>query len=83
MKHLHFSHAGRESGRPRTLGLTALVATVALVSACSTGAWYEGIKISAQSECERQAPSAREDCLSRLNNKSYDTYEKERVPTTQ
>jgi hypothetical protein len=62
--------------------LAAWVATLALLSACTTGAWYEGMQISAQQACERQAPGAREDCLSRLNKKSYDGYSKERAPLT-
>ncbi|MES2879784.1 MAG: hypothetical protein V4713_15325 [Pseudomonadota bacterium] len=48
-------------------------------SGCSTASWYEGMKRSAENECEKQAPGAREDCLSRLNKKTYDSYEKERA----
>jgi hypothetical protein len=45
---------------------------------CTTQALYEGMKISAQNQCLKQAPGAAQDCLVRLNNKSYDEYEKER-----
>jgi hypothetical protein len=49
------------------------------VSACTTQAWYEGMKQSAINQCDKQPPGAREDCLSRLNKKSYDAYNKERA----
>ena len=54
--------------------------TCLLVSAngCSTQAWYEGVKQGAVNQCNSQPPGAREDCLSRLNHKTYDTYNKER-----
>ena len=46
---------------------------------CSTRAWYEGMKLSAENECQKQPPGAREDCLAKLNRKTYDAYEKERA----
>ncbi|MDR3368320.1 hypothetical protein [Rhodoferax sp.] len=49
------------------------------VSACTTQAWYEGMKQGAVNQCDKQPPGAREDCLSRLNNKTYDAYNKERA----
>jgi len=41
-------------------------------------AWYDGLQIGAQNSCDNQPPGAREECQARLNNKSYDAYEKER-----
>jgi hypothetical protein len=52
---------------------------LASVSACTTQAWYEGMKQSAVNQCDKQPPGAREDCLSRLNKKTYDAYNKERA----
>lgn len=80
MNHPIFPALTQRPKRRRIRALaTGLLAGV-LLSACTTGAWYEGMKTSAQQECERQAPGAREDCLSRLNQKSYDAYSKERAP---
>ena len=52
-----------------------------LNSACSTQAWYEGMNRRAENECEKQPPGAREECLSRVNKKPYDAYDKERGAT--
>ncbi|OIN93157.1 MAG: hypothetical protein AUJ20_05165 [Comamonadaceae bacterium CG1_02_60_18] len=51
---------------------------VLLLSACSNVAWYEGFKVRAANECNKQPPGAREDCLNQLNQQPYDTYQKER-----
>lgn len=82
MKHLNFLHTNRRLIWHKTRGLTVWIAAVGLLSACSTSAWYEGMKMRAQTECDRQAPSAREACLSRLNHQSYDAYQKARAPIT-
>lgn len=82
MKHLNFLHPDCRPAKHRTQRLSVLVAAVGMLSACSTSAWYEGMKMRAQAECDRQAPSAREACLSRLNTQSYDAYEKARAPIT-
>lgn len=82
MKHVYPSTVARNLHRRRIQVLATGVITTLLLSACTTGAWYEGMKVSARQECERQAPSARDDCLSRLNKKSYDAYSKERAPLT-
>jgi hypothetical protein len=85
MKHLRFFYPNSPSTScrmPCLLTAPMVMVAVASLSACSTGAWYEGMKISEQRDCERQAPGAREDCLSRLNTRSHDTYEKERAPLT-
>lgn len=54
---------------------------VLVISGCASPsrAGYEGLQISAQNECEKQPPGAREDCLAGLNKKTYDTYDKERT----
>jgi ABC-type uncharacterized transport system auxiliary subunit len=63
------------------LGIACAVYLTLSLSACTTQAWYEGIKQGAANQCDSQPPGAREDCLSRLNNKNYDAYNKERAPT--
>jgi len=37
------------------------------------------VKISAENECNKQPPGAVAECLSRLNKKTYDDYEKDRT----
>ena len=59
----------------------ALLAASLLTSAGSTQAWYEGMNRRAENECDKQPPGAREDCLSRVNKRPYETYEKERGAT--
>ena len=49
-----------------------------MMCSCTTQAWYQGFKVAAESECYKQPPGAIADCLSRLNKKSHDDYEKER-----
>lgn len=55
-----------------------LYALLLLLAGCSTQAWYEGSKASAESECRKLPPGGYEDCMSRVNRKSYEDYEKER-----
>ncbi|MFZ4479735.1 MAG: hypothetical protein ACOYNZ_07570 [Rhodoferax sp.] len=50
-----------------------------LVSGCTTQAWYEGFKVGAENEFYKQPPGAVADCLSRLNRKKHEEYEKERT----
>jgi hypothetical protein len=45
---------------------------------CTTAAWYEGMKTGAENECRQQQPGDAQDCLSRVNKKPYEDYEKER-----
>lgn len=52
---------------------------VVAVSACTTQAWYEGMKQGAVNQCDKLPPGAREDCPSHLNKKTYDAYNKERA----
>ena len=49
------------------------------VFGCTTQAWYEGAKQGAENECRSQPPSEIDRCLERLNNKTYEEYEKERA----
>jgi hypothetical protein len=58
--------------------LTLLMAIMAIVSACTTQAWYEGAKQGAENQCRQQPPSEMERCLENMNKKTYDEYEKER-----
>ncbi len=62
----------------RTLLLSALLSSL-LLAGCSTRAWYEGARASAESECRRQPPGAYEDCMRRVNRQTYEDYEKERT----
>jgi len=49
------------------------------LTACTTQAWYDGMQLRAENQCDSQPPGAREDCLARLNKKTYDAYEKDRA----
>ncbi|HEX4870409.1 MAG TPA: hypothetical protein VFV15_06800 [Moraxellaceae bacterium] len=63
-----------------------LVLALALAGAlggCTTEAWYESARVSAEQRCREQPPGAQEECLSRLNQKSYDDYRRERDATLQ
>ena len=51
------------------------------ISACTTEAWYEGVRTGAESECRNQPGSSAGECLSRLNKKTYREYERERIGT--
>ena len=51
---------------------------VLVLTGCSTQAWYEGLKLSAQNECRRQPSGDIESCLARVNTMSYDDYERRR-----
>lgn len=50
-----------------------------LGSACTTEAWYEGVKRSGEDNCRKQPPGAVDECLSRINKQTYQEYEKERT----
>lgn len=62
----------------RNFHRVSVACLVALLSACSHQAWYEGFKVGAGNDCNKQPPGAREDCLRRVNQQPYDSYEKER-----
>ena len=51
---------------------------VALLPACSSRAWYEGMRASAENECRKLPPGGYEDCMARVNRQSYEEYERER-----
>ena len=55
----------------------ALLASISL-SMCTTEAWYEGMKRSAENECRQLPQGESENCLSRVNKKTYREYENER-----
>ena len=69
------------SKRPllRTLGQTLVLTALYALTACSTEAWYEGAKRSAEQQCRQQPPNAVDECLGRVNQSRYDRYEKERT----
>lgn len=56
----------------------ALLLLALALAGCTTAAWYEGGKRSAEAECRRQPLGAQQDCLARVNHKSYEDYDKER-----
>lgn len=62
----------------RTLALAGALGIATLLSACSAQAWYEGLRIGAENECNRQPPGAVEPCRARIPQDNYDAYEKER-----
>ena len=49
------------------------------MGACTTRNWYEGVRMSAEADCRRMDPGAREECLAKVNRAPYDDYEKERA----
>ena len=51
---------------------------LALLPACSSRAWYEGMRASAENECRKLPPGGYEDCMARVNRQSYEEYERER-----
>jgi len=65
--------------RSKPVPLPALLLFTALsISGCSTKAWYEGMRFSAQNNCRRQAPGEIESCLARVNTMTYEAYEQGR-----
>lgn len=61
----------------RGVVLAALLA-LALLPGCTTRAWYEGARQSAENECRKLPPGGYEDCMARVNRQSYEDYERER-----
>jgi hypothetical protein len=70
---MSFMHLHRQ--RPSTVFLLWLLT----LGGCSTQAWYESAKISAENQCRQQPPSAIDACMAQVNKTRYDTYEKERA----
>lgn len=62
----------------RTIFVSCLIVASLLGSACSTEAWYEGAKQSAKDNCRMQPPGMVDECLSRVNDQTYQDYEKVR-----
>jgi len=62
--------------RPPSIGWLAFA--LLAIAGCSTGAWYEAMKLRAENECNRQPPDERQRCLSRLNTMAHDDYERRR-----
>jgi hypothetical protein len=62
---------------PMRAALIALLAAT-LLPACSSRAWYEGMRASAENECRKLPPGGYEDCMARVNRQSYEDYERER-----
>jgi len=56
-----------------------LSAIILAATGCTTAAWYEGMKRSAENECRRLPADESERCMARLNKKSYEDYERERA----
>lgn len=49
------------------------------ISGCSSRAWYESFREIERQNCyELESPSERQECLDRLDETSYDQYEKDR-----
>ena len=63
----------------RRTATVCLLATLFAASGCTTEAWYQSAKSYSESNCRKQPPGAMEECMARLNNMSYDAYEKERA----
>lgn len=62
----------------------ALLASIMLlIIGCTTEAWYEGLKRSAENECRQLPQGESENCLSRVNKKTYREYENERAAEDQ
>ncbi|MGA9394897.1 MAG: hypothetical protein WCA83_00445 [Azonexus sp.] len=59
--------------------LNGLALCCLLLSGCTTEAWYEGVRRGAESQCRQSIPADAEQCLSRLNTRSYDEYNKART----
>lgn len=68
--------------RSRALTKTAValgLCTLTLyTSACSTSAWYEGFRNGQRQQCEQLGGSARDECLERVNNLSYEEYQQQK-----
>jgi hypothetical protein len=67
----------------RVLTAVALALPSLLASACSSQAWYEGARASAEAQCRAQPAGAYEECMSRLDQRSYEDYRREREAVKQ
>ena len=64
--------------RAGTRTVLATLLALALLPACSTRAWYEGLRTGTENECRKLPPGGYEDCMARVNRQSYEDYERER-----
>ena len=62
--------------------VAGLLLAVFLVG-CTTEAWYESARLSAEAQCQRQPAGAYEECMSRVSRKSYEDYRREREAAKQ
>lgn len=60
----------------RSLALPVLV--LLTTAGCTSQAWYESARVSAEAQCRRQPAGAYEACMARVNQKSYEDYHRER-----
>jgi hypothetical protein len=60
------------------LALITLALFILITCGCTNKAWYEGVKEGAKNNCRSQPPGEVDACLEKLNNKTYEEYEKER-----
>jgi hypothetical protein len=67
----------RLNSRPAALFALLLLASVS-VAACSTKAWYAGLRSAAENDCRRLPPGETGACLARLNAMPYEDYERKR-----
>jgi hypothetical protein len=55
-----------------------LLLALSTLPGCTTRAWYEGARASAENECRKLPPGAYEDCMARVNRQRYEDYEQQR-----
>ncbi|MET7015900.1 hypothetical protein [Uliginosibacterium flavum] len=48
------------------------------LTGCTTEAWYEGSRQSAEARCRSQPPSEFDRCMAQVNRQPYEDYEKAR-----
>lgn len=75
--------ASRRLARGLLAGSLLAAASVLALAGCSSQAWYEGARASAELECQRQPAGAYEECMSRVSKKSYEDYRRERAAVKQ
>ena len=56
--------------------------TLLSLAGCTTQAWYESAKVTAEQQCRDQPAGMQEACFSRLNQKSYEDYRRSRDEAT-
>lgn len=60
-----------------------LAGGVLAMAGCTSQAWYESARQSAELECQKQPAGAYEECMSRVNRKTYEDYRREREAVKQ